>query len=343
MKANQVNNSTKSTGMRPSTKILWLGVSIVFVVVFVFFGWNWTADKLKASLSDKLTELSSNDKTITCNNLDIEGFPFRLGVRCSHTAFDDNKRRFGLSAGALRTAAQIYKPGKVIAELDGPMLLSDKSNQLEINWGNLKASASIDFTDITRTSIEASDLRIDFTNTVFKELGSLLADDLQVHLRQNENDLDIAASADKLTAHTKGDRTILPSSEFFVVAKLMDGANALAHKRSDKNFDIRGKDINLEHFNFIGENGAKFSADGPLNVSSKGLLNGELNLTISKASEFLQIAQTSYPEIAKNIAQINALLPMFQNGANGDIKIKLTLRDGFVQAGLFPLGFIPAI
>lgn len=338
-----MNNSTKPTGTQPRTKLVWLGASIVFVVVAVFFGWNWTADKLKASLNDKLAEFSSNGKTITCNNLDIEGFPFRLGVRCSHTAFDDNDRRIGFSAGALRTAAQIYKPGKIIAELDGPMLLSNKSNQLEVNWQNLKASANIDLTNISRTSIEASELRIDLENTIFKGLGSLLADDLQIHLKQNENDLDVAASAEKLTAYAKDDKIILPSSEFFIVAKLLDGANALAHTRLGKDFSIRNSDINLEHFNFISENGAKISVDGPINISAKGLLSGELNLTVSKVSEFLQIAQKNNPEIAQSLAQINAFLPMFQSGANGDIKIKLTLRDGFVQAGLFPLGFIPAI
>ncbi|MEW7009217.1 MULTISPECIES: DUF2125 domain-containing protein [unclassified Lentilitoribacter] len=336
-------NSTKSAGMQPRTKILWLGISIVFVVVAVYLGWNWTADEMKVRVSDKLAEFSSDGKTITCNNLDVEGFPFRLGLRCSHTAFDDNRRRFGLSAGALRTAAQIYKPGKIIAELDGPMLLSDKSNQLEINWQNLKASASIDLTNINRTSVEASNLRVDFKNTIFKDLGSLLADDLQIHLRQNENDLDVAASADKLIAQTKGTKTILPASEFFMVAKLIDGANALEHTRSGEDFDIRSSNINLEHFNFISENGAKISADGPLNISAKGLLSGELNLIINNASDFLQIAQKNYPELSQNIAQINALLPMFQNRANGDIQFKLTLRDGFVQAGLFPLGFIPAI
>lgn len=338
-----MNNSTKSTGTQPRTKLIWLGASIVFVVVIVFLGWNWTADKLKVSLNEKLTEFSSNGKTITCNNLDIEGFPFRLGIRCSHTAFDDNARRIGLSAGALRTAAQIYKPGKIIAELDGPMLLSDKSNQLEINWKNLKASANIDLTDVNRTSIEAIDLRIDFKNTVFKDLGSLLAEDLQIHLKQNENDLDVAASAEKLIAQAKGDRIIMPSSEFFIVAKLLGGASALAHTSLDEDFNIRNSNINLEHFNFISEKGAKISADGPLRISAKGLLSGELNLTISKVSEFLQIAQKNNPKIAQNLAQINAFLPMFQNGANGDIKLKLTLRDGFVQAGLFPLGFIPAI
>lgn len=343
MKANQVTNSTNSTGMRPRTKLLWLGFSIVFVVVAVFFGWNWTADKMKTSLNDKLAEFSSSGKTITCNNLDIEGFPFRLGVRCSRTAFDDNNRRFGLSAGPLRTAAQIYKPGKIIAELDGPMLVSNKSNQLEANWENLKASADINLTDVNRTSIEASNLRIDFKNTIFKDLGSLLADDLQIHLRQNENDLDIATSADNFTLQTKSDRIILPSSELFMVAKIIDKANSLTHTHSGKKFTIKGSNINLEHFNFIIENGAKISANGPLNVSIKGLLNGELNLTISKASEFLQIAQKNNPKIAQNLAQINALLFAFQNGEDGDIKIKLTLRDGFAQAGLLPLGFIPAI
>lgn len=343
MKANQVNNSINSTGMRARSKIVWLGLSIVFIIFAVFFGWNWTADKLQTRLNDKLAEFSSNGKTITCNNLDIEGFPFRLGVRCTQTAFDDAKRRFGLSAGAFRTAAQIYKPGKIIAELDGPMLLSDKSNQVEINWQNLKASANIDLTSVNRTSVEATNLNINFTNTVFNNLGTLLADDFQVHLKQNENDLDVAASAIELTATAKGNRQILPSSEFFMVAKLKDGAHALSHTRARETFDIRNSDIDLQHFNFIGENGAKISADGPLNVSARGLLSGELNLTISKISEFLQIAQKNYPEIAQNMTQISAMLPLFQNGENGDINIKITLRDGFVQAGLFPLGFIPAI
>ena len=79
MKANQVDNSTKSDPMRARTKLLWFGLSIVVIVGAVFFGWNWTADRLNAALHDKLSELSSNGQTITCNNLDIEGFPFRLG------------------------------------------------------------------------------------------------------------------------------------------------------------------------------------------------------------------------------------------------------------------------
>jgi hypothetical protein len=339
-----VNNKTTNNGVKPRNKILWLIMSIFIITGLASFGWFWGAGKLETFITGKIENISARGQTVTCNNLEVKGYPFRIGVHCSNTSIDGNQQRLGITAGALRTTAQIYSPGHIISELEGPMRISNRSNQLEANWTNLRASSSIDLSSLTKGSIEATDLNVTLDLPNNPEIGTLTAQNAQVHLRQNANDLDFAASgATLLFTNTKGDVTV-PMAGINLITTILDQASVLDHVGTREQFNIKGSQIVLQELKIEPSLGSHLTLSGPLSVSTQGLISGQLAAKIKNIKGFEGFIQNLRPELAANISTaISILGSLNSSNADSDITINLTIKNGRVQAGFIPLGMIPAI
>ena len=64
-----------------------------------------------------------------CVNLTARGFPFRIGLFCDRVAFEQPSAAMTLSAGAFRSAGQIYDPMRLVAELDGPAKITRRGTR----------------------------------------------------------------------------------------------------------------------------------------------------------------------------------------------------------------------
>ena len=339
-----MNNKTTNNGVKPRNKILWLIMSIFLLTGLASFGWFWGAGKLETYITGKIENISARGQTVTCNNLEVKGYPFRIGVHCSNTSIDSNQQRLGITAGALHTTAQIYSPGRMISELEGPMRISNKSNQLEANWTNLRASSSIDLSSLTKGSIEATDLDVRLNLPNNPDIGTLTAQNAQVHLRQNANDLDFAASGAALMfTNSKGDITV-PMAGINLITTILDQASVLDHVGTRHQFDIKGSEIVLHELKIEPIFGSHLTLSGPLSVSRQGLISGKLAAQVKNIRGFETYVKNLRPEIAANISTaISILSSLNPSNADGDITINLTIKNGRVQAGFIPLGIIPAI
>lgn len=339
-----MSQDTKKSGIKPRNKLSLLGLSIFLIAGLASWGWFWGAGQLQTVIEDKIQVLSKRGKTITCGDLDIRGFPFRVGVYCERTALDDDQKRLGLTAGELRTAAQIYRPGHIISELDGPLTITTKTNQIEARWNNLQASTVVDLSKLDRASIIATEPNIDLKITEFRSLAKVKAKDVKIHLRQNGADLDLALSSVDLEMLNRKGRQFLPKAQFELVSTVLEKGYFLNHSEPQSNLSLRNSDLTLHGLSLAMENQTSILLKGPLKISPNGLVSGELDVTLTNLPGAEPIVRKLRPDLARNFDNIvNILSALNQSGSGDEIKIKVTLKNGAASAGLIPLGIIPPV
>lgn len=330
--------------MKPRNKLVLLGASIVLITVFASGAWFWGADHLRSLLLGKIEEASKRGHTVTCNDLDVRGFPFRIGVHCARTAFDNDKNRLGLAAGELRTTAQIYDPGHIVSELDGPLTLTTKNSSVKAKWDNLRASAVLDLSTLDRASIIANKPQITVQIPLLKRLGNIEASDVKFHLRQNGQDLDLALSGSDMEFTRRNGKELIPSSQLDVISTISGKAHWLNHSELQNPISLRNSDINLHGASIVVDNKTAIIAKGPLQINRRGLLNGELTITIEDLPNLMPLLQNIRPDLAKEFSNVlNVISALNQSGEKNEIKLTVNFENGAARAGFIPLGFVPAI
>lgn len=330
--------------MKPRHKLVLLIASIFIIPGLVTFGWHWGAEKLENLIATKISDIANRGVTITCNNLEIRGFPFRIGLNCDNTSFDDTNARVGLTAGELRTTAQIYNPGHVISELDGPLIVTSRNSVIEVDWQSMRASSVFDVSNLSRASVEASSINLATQISSLKELQKISAENLQFHLRQNEENVDIAASGVNFTIENLLTNTPIKIDDVNLFTTIHDKIEILDYNRPRDISLLRGSNMTLHDFTVKTKQNVVLSASGPIDISEQGLISGKIAVTLTNVANLQAIIYEVNPQIAANFSNvINILSALSATNNPNEIKINVTLRNGNAQAGIIPLGKIPAI
>lgn len=306
---------------RPSyaRRIIWLGVFVVVAIALYTGGWFFLADRLEREARTAV----SNSGT-ECENLRAEGFPFRMGLFCDRTGY--GRDGITATAGAFRSAAQVYDPRFVVGELDGPATLALPGlPALDMNWELFKASSRIATPIPTRFSAEARKL------AVSGPAGPLLsAEDAQAHSRVNGADLDVAANftALALAPEIADGRTLpaLSGSLDAVVAGAAAGFNGSLRSRSGEVRSLQlgdGVDAGL-------------TVKGPFSVDENGLLDGRFSISLQNTGRIADYVRQAAPEASERI--VSTL------GSIGEVSnVPLTVSKGRASILFFQLGEIPPL
>ena len=330
--------------MKPRHKLILLIASIFIIPGLVTLGWYWGADRLENLIETRISTIASTGVTVTCNNLEIRGFPFRIGLNCDNTSFDDTKRRIGFTAGELRTTAQIYKPGHVISELDGPLTVTNRHSVVEANWQSMRASSVFDISNLSRASIEAMSINMATQLATMKELQNVSAENLQMHVRENENNVDIAASGVNIALENAITRSPIHIDDINFFITVHDNMEILKYDRAQDASILYGSDMTLHDLTIKGKQNAAVTASGPLSVSDQGIISGDVAITLTNIANLKSTITEVNPALSANFSNIINILSALSPSENPDeIQINLKIRNGMAQAGIIPLGRIPAI
>lgn len=104
----------------------------------------WTAawfvirDRATAALDAWMAGEAVAGRQWSCPERRVGGYPFRMEVVCPTLALA--RGDWSATMGTLRTVAQVYQPGHVIAELAGPFRATDGRVTVEASWRDLRAS-----------------------------------------------------------------------------------------------------------------------------------------------------------------------------------------------------------
>lgn len=344
-------NTTALQKPKTKRKLIYFVVFILLAIAIFTAGWFWAAGKVDSTLNQTKANLASNGTILDCKEQDVKGYPFRLGVFCSSLIFVDPVNAITVKAEAFRSAAQLYNPGHMVAELDSPVELEMPNlAPLAIDWQNLITSSKISTSGLQRLSINSKQFTVSANDAGFKtELGKI--ENLQLHARPTPSDpsgksLDVAADLTNWKVADDGQNIIEPIdlkidlSIDELIANIESGYALIDVLRT------QGGKGDIKNLQITTSTGGEIKIAGDLQISQKGLLSGTLNLNITDPKTLIAYTAKIFPPAQSALEQGLPFIESFAKQSDGKLEIKdviITLRNGEIMLGFFKVGEIPRL
>jgi hypothetical protein len=325
-----------TTAVNYTRRIKLLMAAIVVGIMAYTGAWFWAGDKLVTVTNAAISDAALKGQTITCAEPTAKGYPFRMGLTCSKTGFADPAQGLKIEAGAFRSAAQVYQPGHIIGELDGPLAVNAAPlNPFTVSWALAHASFSGSVGLPQRVSVEIE--KPVFTETAlpaFQLGGANLA---AFHMRQGENNqVDLASIIE--AAKIKEAPVFNFSSDAAISgATRFDAAIKSQRPLIDV---LRGNDGQLRNVNLAFVDGGNVTISGPFSISTAGLLSATLSIKAGKANALIDNLGKLSLAFGASVTNLDVLKAM---AINDQFNLTVTIKDGNASIGFIPLGSIPAL
>ncbi len=321
-------------------RIKWLGIGTAIVFALYSAGWFYVAKEGKRRVDEALVGLTQSGTPVVCEQSQIKGYPFRLGLFCNSISFEQPQKGLSFSAGNLRSAAQVYDPKHAIIELDGPARLDAPGLEpLTLNWSLLHASARVARPIPERVSIEAKELQVAVRGPAGADTKVLTADYASGHMRTEETNVAFAGEGGGVVidpAATPG-RFVPEFAASYDV--LLDNGIAVISSRPKS---LRGISGTIRQSQIIFKDGGTLKVSGPIKVDAEGLLEADLNIAMADAAKLGVALSKAAPEVANVITTTMKTVAM-TSGADKEAKIEVKIRKGKASIGFIPLGQIPPL
>jgi len=365
-------------------RIRWVILPFLAVValaaVWTVF-WFYAASIAQATLDRWREQESRLGRVYTCGSQTAGGYPFRIEVRCTDAALEMRAALPPLIVKAkdLVAVAQVYDPGLLIAEITGPLVISDPGGRESFvaTWQVAQASLRGRPSAPERISIAVDSLRVDRE----REGGGVTlasASRFEAHARASpdatpENAVvDLAIRLTGATASAAGSFATLPLDAD--VAAVLRGLRGFAPKALPallRDLQAAGGRLELSSVR-IQQGEAVARATGALGLSGSGRLDGTILLTIAGLEKFVA-AQGGLQKFLPSAGVPNRAAPAlsaldrfapalgeaarerFESGLLGllgertqlegrpAIAVPLRLSDGAAFLGPVPLGQTPPL
>ena len=333
------NRSTHSPARR---KIVYLGLGS-FAAILVYSGvWHFAATALDQRLTQAIEVRNPFETAIECEDRELGGYPFRIGVFCSSLSVDDHNNGISASFGEFRSAAQIYAPGHIVWELDGPgEIRSADGFRASMQWEVLRSSVSTGVSGLDRSSVEAEDVRVALTTDFVDTALAISSPHIETHVRRNGVDLDYAALTRGLKVASQDGGFELPSVTTSLDMTFANQATLLDFK-GQKNWKPRGISAELRRFVADLGDGTLVSFRGPLSVDDDGLVSGRLQVEVENLPGWSAELKALLPAASDAIDSGTQILTLFFGGkTNGTAEF--VINEGRVMLGIIPIGIIPPL
>ncbi|MDF1633442.1 DUF2125 domain-containing protein [Mycoplana sp. MJR14] len=330
---------TSTNGAAPSRiarRFWFLGLGVAVVVALYTAAWFYGADRLKAVVRGQLSDASL---AVACTGLDVRGYPFRIGVFCDSLGLDDSRTGTSASFGALRSAAQVYRPGHAVVELDGPAQVRVAPDMsLDADWDLLHASVVAGTAALERVSVAYDALRGTFTPGMGRTPLTFTVRHGEMHTRENGAALDAALSLTGL--ELKVADTAVPSLDAAVDLSIEGAAGWLASGPPENApRDTKGE---LRRFGLDFGNGNTAVLSGPYAIDEEGLLSGRFELRVNGIDSVRDLVKRAFPELADTADSVTQTIRGLSGGSD-DARVRLKVDDGVVYLGFIPIAAIPPL
>lgn len=323
-------------------KVVRLGIAVVLCILVYSGLWYGAAGALKDKLTAILAGANPAAITAECDDMQVGGFPFRVGVTCSRLSVDDHFHGLSASFGAFRSAAQVYAPGHVVWELDSPgQVRSALGFSLALEWQALRSSLNAGLSGLDRTSLEATGLQVLLTTLVDGATIETTAPHAEAHLRRSGEDLDIALLSRDAVVSLRGQASLLPPVSSSLDMTLVGKAKYLELK-GDRGEGLYGSEGEIRRLVADMGGGRVVTISGPISVGNDGMLSGRLRVEIEGIAAWRDTLNAAFPEEKDSIDNAaNVLKALFGGQDKGGADLRLT--NGVVSLGIIPIGVLPPL
>jgi hypothetical protein len=321
-----------------------LTIAVIAVAIVYSAVWFIAAQQIESRLQAFFDSGRANGFSADCSDMDVRGFPFRIGVFCNRVQLDDNTLAASASFGELRSAAQVYRPGHGVLELDGPAEIRVSPDlTVSADWSLLHASVNAGFSGLNRLSLAYDRMKATAMLPLTGDRLDLAANHGETHLRRNGADLDVAANVEALDLRPDSGESLLPPLAAAVDLTLVDRADLVEMKPVSPHF-LRGSRGELRNLTLDFGNGMVGTASGPFSVDDEGLISGTFKVTIREIANLRPILVRAFPD-EQAVANINNTANMLRalNGGGNEATVTIDVRDGNASLAFFPLGELPAL
>lgn len=325
-----------------SRKVLRLGVLIVLAIAVYSIGWFFAAEYLKNRILSFFNGGNPAGVTASCDNATMGGYPFRFRLNCSRLSFDDHFQGVAASFGPVRAAAQIYNPGHIVWEMDGPAeIRSALGFNTALDWTNMQSSFRIGLSGLSRSSLMLEGLNATVTSTASSLQLQVTAPSAQSHVRQNDGNLDYATLVRDVSVSVGGTKIALPPVSasldvtFADKGGLLDPRVAQDQRLYGSKGEVRRMVVDL------GE-GRVLTLSGPFQVGEDGLISGRIKLQVEQIRAWRDAVKTAYPEQASMVDNVANVLRALAFGRDNS-EAEITIQNGIASLGFIPLGEIPPL
>lgn len=326
-----------------------IGVVLVAVLLAAALSgaWFYLAGRLDDELTRAIEQAAGGGTDITCPDREVFGFPFRIGFRCdSISVVRAGDRPFEATGGAVRTAAQIYRPNHVVAEVDAPLrVATPEMPPLDIRWDLAQASATFWTEGLDRVSLVTEEPRVGIVapGDGGGDRPVVEAAQSEAHARRRDDDLDIFTlmKGGKLTFAGAPDLPPLEASTDLTIAGAGDWLSGAARGQTGREL-FAGRQVSLRSL-LLEMDTANAELSGDFSFDDEGRVSGTFQLAIADPNKIAELVTAVAPNLRDIASAIASALPMAGRRSDGRTVIELKARNGVLAVGIFPIGKLPAL
>lgn len=157
-------------------------VLLLLVAVAWSVAWFLIRNRAVETLDGWLAAEARIGREWTCADRTVAGYPFRIEIVCETLTLKQGP--VTASFGRTEAIAQVYQPRLIIAEVAGPLRVSDGRVTVQGQWDLLQASIHAAQSGLQRLSIAANAPRFTVTGLTPQEIATS-GQRLELHLRPN--------------------------------------------------------------------------------------------------------------------------------------------------------------
>jgi len=157
-------------------------VLLLLVAVAWSVAWFVIRNRAAETLDAWLEAEARSGRQWTCTDRIIAGYPFRIEIVCG--TLELKQGAVNASFGRTEAIAQIYQPRRMIAEVAGPLRVSDGRVTVQGQWDLLQASIHASQSGLQRLSLAANAPRFTVTGLLPQDIATS-GQHLELHLRPN--------------------------------------------------------------------------------------------------------------------------------------------------------------
>ena len=320
------------------------GLFMVLLFVIWFVGW-YVAAQIAGREFDRMVEQTKDrGLLIECEDRSIKGFPFRLGLHCSRAGIAHNRDVFRIKSGALRSAAQIYAPTEIVAELDSPFEAWSEGGPLKADWkqARLYGDFNTGGFDLVSLTFDEFGARLDDLNFKF--------DDGAAHVRPRPAEpdtLEVAGHFSRIRLFANEVVNIRPFSLSYDVAVGEGYAKLVKQRRPVRSLLNDPLNLDLRAVVLTTEDEGRLALSGPLVIDAQGRLNGTIWVGVQNTDALVRWAESVQPQLREQVELLgSSLMALGRPRTFGKLEmsaVALTLEKGVMRLGLITLGELPPI
>lgn len=319
-------------------RFLYLGVAVLVVVIGWTLAWYWAAGEVRKG-ADMLAEADGiANPRLTCNTLDVAGFPFRFDVTCAGATIVSGD--LTVSLAGLKATVLVYRPTHALASAKGPLTLTDafSGGSSRVDWTGMELSARLEGWRLGRVSLVADTLS--WNDTLLGDMLIARADHFEAHLvdipERHQAEEGVAA----LAFYAKSDRVEAPGlaiedgdlSFEAELSALPDDVRSFADPAAIERWRQLGGTLDI--FALKGTDGdTSIDGSGTLALNNAAQLEGEVTIA-SKG-----VVETLEPLLAPGMGPLVFGSP----AADGTYSQTLKITGGVVYSGMLAVGAVPPL